>query len=479
MCARLPLALNIVAARAASQPSQPLADLAGQLRGTHRRLDLLDAGDPVTDVRTVFSWSCQSLAAPAARMFRLLGGVHPGPDISVAAAASLAGVPGRQARQALAELTGARLVIEHPVGRFSFHDLLREYAAEQAHAVDSDAERHAALRRVLDHYLHTARRAAGLLVPARIQIPFTTPQRGTAPEDLADDDAALAWLEAEYPVLLAAITTAAEAGLDEHAWQLPWTLSDFLPRRGRWQAYVATHDTALAAGRRLGDLGAQAYAHREIGYAQGLLGSYQDARAHLERALDLYRRLGERGNEAITTIHMAHLSGWQDRNSEAREHARQALDIAQAIGRTATQANALNTIGWYSALLGDFQEALSYCQQALEMLRGLGDRLGQAATLDSIGYIYLHLGDHRHALNCYQQALGLFADIGDHYKQAEALTGLGNTHRMSGDAAAARSCWQQALAILTDLGHPDADTVRGKLSQLSAASRQESPSSPA
>jgi tetratricopeptide (TPR) repeat protein len=468
LCARLPLALNIVAARAASEPVRPLADLARQLRDAHRRLDMLDAGDPVTDLRAVFSWSCQHLSAPAARMFRLLGGVHPGPDISVPAAASLAGVPPAQARQALDELTGARLLSEHPAGRFSFHDLLRAYAAEQ-HALDSDTERRVARHRMLDHYLHTACRAARLLAPTRDPITVASPQPGTAPVDLADDPAALAWLEAEYPVLLAAITLAAESGLDTYAWQLPWALSDFLARRGYWRAYVTTQDTALAAAQRLDDPGAQARARAELGYAHGMLGSYQDAHTHLQQALDLYRQLGDRTSEAIMNLSLAHLAGWQDRNGAARDHARQALEISQAEGHPAAQANALNTIGWYGAILGDHQEALGYCQQALDLLRDLGDRLGQAATLDSLGYIHHHLGHRARALDCYTEALRLFSDLGDRYKEAGTLSSLGDTHHAAGDVAAARECWQQALGILVDLGHPDADTVQGKLGEIASS----------
>jgi hypothetical protein len=52
------------------------------------RLDALDAGDPGSSVRAVFSWSTRQLTPGAARMFRLLG-LHPGPDITVPAAASL------------------------------------------------------------------------------------------------------------------------------------------------------------------------------------------------------------------------------------------------------------------------------------------------------------------------------------------------------------------------------------------------------
>jgi DNA-binding XRE family transcriptional regulator len=229
LCARLPLALNIVAARAAGEPCRSLAALAGQLRDARHRLDMLDTGDRVADVRAAFSWSCQHLAPLTARMFRLLGGVHPGPDISAPATASLAGVPLGQARRALAELAAARLVAEQPAGRFSLHDLLRAYAAEQAQAHESETERRAALHRMLDHYLHTTCRAALLLAPARDPLTLAVPQPGAVPEDLADYAQALSWLEAEHPVLLRAVATAAAAGLDTYAWQFPWGLSDFCP----------------------------------------------------------------------------------------------------------------------------------------------------------------------------------------------------------------------------------------------------------
>lgn len=472
LCARLPLALNILAARAIGEPTRALGDLAGQLRGPDRRLDMLDAGDPVTDVRVVFSWSCRHLSAPAARMFRLLGAVHPGPDVSVQAAASLAGVPLRQARQALEELTGSRLLTEHPVGRFSLHDLLCEYAAEQAKILDSGAERAAALRRVLDHYLHTAFRAARLLAPTRDPITVAAPEPGSAPQDFADDAQALAWMEAEYPVLLGVIAAAVESGFDIHAWQLPWGLSDFLDRRGHWQAYAATQNTGLAAAQRLGDSGAQARARAELGYVHGMLGSYRDADKHLRHAEALYRQLGDRGNEVMMNLRLAHLLGWQDRNAEARDHAMRALEISRAEGRPGTCANALNTLGWYTAMLGGHQEALGYCKEALDLLRSLGDRLGQAATLDSLGYVYRHLGEHRRALDCYQQALRLFSDLGDRYKQSEAFTGLGDTHYAAGNVEAAHECWQQALTILADLDHPDAQTLRGRLAQIPALTAQ-------
>jgi len=58
LCARLPLALSVAAARAAARPDLRLADLAGELREAHARFDGLGTGDAATDVRTVFSPLC-------------------------------------------------------------------------------------------------------------------------------------------------------------------------------------------------------------------------------------------------------------------------------------------------------------------------------------------------------------------------------------------------------------------------------------
>ncbi|MFD0599411.1 ATP-binding protein [Catellatospora coxensis] len=160
-CARLPLALAVVAARGAAHPSFPLSTLAAELRETRR---LLNSGDAGTDVQAVFSWSYRHLSQPAARLFRLLA-CHPGPDTAIPAAASLAGLPLIQVHRLLAELAHAHLVTEHAPGRFNLHDLLRGYAADLAESIDAPDVQRTAIQRGLDHYLHTAHAAALLLQP--------------------------------------------------------------------------------------------------------------------------------------------------------------------------------------------------------------------------------------------------------------------------------------------------------------------------
>jgi hypothetical protein len=69
--------------------------LVRELTDQRQRLHLMHIeDDPHADISAVFSWSYRSLGTEAARLFRLLG-LHPGPDISVPAAASLAGPAAR------------------------------------------------------------------------------------------------------------------------------------------------------------------------------------------------------------------------------------------------------------------------------------------------------------------------------------------------------------------------------------------------
>ncbi len=464
-CARLPLALTIAAARTA-QSGFPLASLADELADTDGRLDALSAGEPGSRLRAVFSWSYATLSTAAARLFRLLG-LHLGPDIAAAAAGSLAGSARPAVRALLAELTGANLLAERAPGRYTSHDLLRAYAAALTHDLDADGERHAATRRMLDHYLYTANNADCLLNRARdpIPLPLEAPAPGATPENPTDHAAAMAWFDIEQQNLLAAVEQAVTLGLDTQAWQLAWTLDTFLYRQGRWPDLTAIWQTALAAASRLHDPSAQAYAHRTLARVATRLGRYQDALTHHHRALDLYSQAGDLAGQAYTHQILAMLWERQHVPDRALDHARQALQLCKAAGHRRGQAAASNAVGWYHALLGDHQQALAFCQRALALYQQLGDRDGEAHTWDSLGYAH-HLARQPQAVDCYQQAIDLFHELGDHYQEAASLAGLGDTHSASGDHTAAHAAWQHALHIVSELHHTEADSLRQRLTQL-------------
>jgi DNA-binding SARP family transcriptional activator/Tfp pilus assembly protein PilF len=462
LCACLPLALAVAAARAADSPGFPLAALAGELADSASRLDALDAGDPAASVQVVFSWSYQQLSEQAARLFRLLG-LHPGPDISLPAAASLAATTPAQTRHLMRELARAHLIAEHVPGRYTFHDLLRAYAATQAQSTDSNADREAAIGRVLDHYLHTATSAAFRLNPAKRPLALAAPRPGTAPEQPADYRQALAWCDEEHQVLLAAIALAAESGFDTQAWQIPWAMAWFLWTRGHWQESVATQRTALAAATRLGDEEAQALSASILGTACTRSGDLEEARGHFATSLRLYEGLGNRVGVAKVHQNVSVLANRQGRYAEALGHAEQAVLLYHSIGDRTGEAEALNCVGWEHCVLGDYEKAREFCRQALTLAAEVGHRRIEPHAWDSLGYAEHHLGNFAEATACYQRALSRFRETGDRFTEADVLTRLGDTHQAAGKLTQAREAWQQALAILEDMQHPDAGKVRTKL----------------
>jgi tetratricopeptide (TPR) repeat protein/transcriptional regulator with XRE-family HTH domain len=461
-CAGLPLALSIVGARAAAQPDFPLAVFAAQLAaGAHHRLDALDTTDQRTQVRTVFSWSYRQLSPAAARLFRLLG-LHPGTQISAAAATSLAGDPPARVRATLAELTRTHLLTEPTPGRYALHDLLYAYATELAHRLDPDDQRRAAQHRLLDHYLHTAHTARYLL-HRHNPLELAAPQPGVVPEQPVSPEAALAWFDLEHRTLLAAVQLAAGAGFDTHAWQLPWAFGGFLDRRGQWEQAVSALGVGLAAAGRLGDRFGEARMRVTLGTHYLKLRRLPDARRQFEPALDLAGQVGDVAGQAMAHCGLNILRSRQGQPRAALAHAEQALRLFQAAGHRPGQASAHNGLGWSYSVLGDYERCIRHAERALALLRHLENRSIEANTWDTLGHAHRQLGHHPRAVDCYQRSADLHRDCGDWYGEATALTRLGDAHRDADDPDAARDAWKRAGDILRELGHPDADLVRARL----------------
>jgi tetratricopeptide (TPR) repeat protein len=427
-----------------------------------RRLDTLNAGEDAADVRAVFSWSYRALQPATARMFRLLG-LHPGQDIGVHTAASLAGEPVPKAQRQLAELAHAHLIVEHTPGRYTVHDLLRAYAIELGRAHDGEADRRTAVRRMLDFCVRTVQTANALVDPSREQAAARQPEPGAASKDLSDRQAALSWLNAEYPVLRDGVTLALDTGLDEYACHLAWLLGAFCRLRVYWTEWAAIEHAVLPATYRLADPLWQARVHRELAYAYASLDRYEAGQEHFEHALRLYGVLSDHVGLSRTHRGMCLMFERQGRYADALVHARRSRDLLLHTDDKPGKAYAYNSVGWHHALVGDFPEALDNCRQAVTLLAEAGDQLGEATAWDSVGYVHHHLGEYQEALACYDRALETFRELGDRYYEADTLVHVGDTLHATDDGPAAQVAWQRALAIFTELGRSEAAEVQTKM----------------
>jgi DNA-binding SARP family transcriptional activator/tetratricopeptide (TPR) repeat protein len=468
-CAGLPLALGIVAARAALHPTFPLAVLADELRDATTRLDGLDTGELRGNLRAVLSWSTQALGPQATNLFGLLG-FAPGPDISLPAAASLAGLPPARTRAVLRELEHASLLVQHVPGRYRMHDLIRLYATDAGHH-HTDDQRDAALRRVLDFYIHTADLAERVLAPQRLPIQLDTPAVGACPLALPDaPEAVLAWLEAEHGNLLAAQRLAADHGWHRAVWQIAWALDTFHYWQGHRHIQVATWQAALDAAIHLPDVAARTTAYRRLGHAYADLGDHRIAIEHLYRSLALADQHDDPLEQARAHRMLTVVWGLQGNANNALAHANRNLRLSRALNQPRRQADAYNVLGWSSARLGRYAAGYAHCQAALTLYREHPDPDGQADTLDSLGYIAHQTGRDHDALGYYQQAVAMFRACGNTYQLANSLNNLGQVLAGLGERQQARSVWDEAVRLFQQRGRrDDAERVRRRLATLDTA----------
>ncbi len=475
-CGHLPLALAVMAARAAADPGLPLGVLAEQLAGAADaeaaagaagpgpgRLEVLETGDPATSLGQLLSWSHRQLSPPAAQMFAMLG-VHCGPDITVPAAASLAGVSRPQAGRALAELADASLAAEHRPGRYVLHDLVRGYAAGVARQALGEAGIRAAVERSVDHYLHTGYISCDLPPPFAL----APPAPGVLPEKLPGEAELQDWAQTNQQVQLQAIAQAAAAGLVTRAWQMFFGQAWSLGGQGYWADCLAIAEVVVAAAEATGDQVALGWTHATVGRYGTFTGAHDEDRAHLARALDHFRRAGDLSGQAWAHLFTSGAYTMRGDLAEAIVQSGQALALFRQTGDQAGQGWALAGLGICHAYLGDCELARGYAGQALEVTPETGDPTTLAMAWHARAFVHSQLGEQRKAISCYRQALALAGERKHPMARGVLvimLAEFGDICRAAGDLPAAVQAWQQALQVLSDLGWPDLFGIQARLDQ--------------
>ncbi|MGW6444747.1 BTAD domain-containing putative transcriptional regulator [Lentzea sp. NPDC055074] len=444
-CAGLPLALGVVAARAAYGDS--LAVLADELE--RERLDALDIDDPTTGVRSVFSWSLRSISEPAGRLFVLLG-LHPGPDFAVEAAASLTALPVEEARRALHELVARSLLTAMDNGRFSLHDLLRDYAAERVMEMPEE-ERGLALRRMLDHYLHTAHACWQQLqfnIPPIVTEP---PAAGVVLEPVADADEAWAMFGVEHRVMLNAAERAGEFGADDFTWKVMFVMHGYLSREGYLYDVAAGHRRGLAAAERLGDFHAQSLMHRRLAATLISFNEYDEGEHHLREAIRCAEPAGDVLAEAHLRRGLAFTYEKQGRFAEA-------LDVLADVHPRMEGHSDSYEVGRHLAAFGRAHHNTGQGARALELCLGAarkfseteynGQEEGPAGNLETLGDIYRGLGRHDEAIESYERALVVWRSMRGGTNVADCLLMLGRAFIDAGRPERAREALTEGLDVI-------------------------------
>lgn len=471
VCAGLPLALRIAAARLAAAPDRTIGELADRLADTAHRLDVLHVEDRA--VRASFQVSYADLAGIAAskrgrevmRAFRLLG-LWDGPTISLPAVAALTGRP-THVTEALAEtLIEANLLESKAPHRYQFHDLMRIYARERAECDEPRIDRELALCRLFNWYLLTADRACGLIEPERYDLLVPADDATVVPLDFQSRQQAVSWCDSESANLVAAIRQQAHHGFARLAWQLPSVLAPYYNLRKLWADWIATHKLGLASADRNSDPLGMARMLTGLGRAYNDLHRFDEALSSYRQALVLYRRAGDEYGVLRTLINLTCLYGTQGQPEAVITACEEALGLARELDEMHAEAVILGNLACAHMELGRNEEAIRNLQLALTFRQNRNDIYGQAMVHHNLGEAYRILRRDEESADHLGQALKIRREIGDRYGEAITLAQFGELFRQRHRHDVAREYMTDALRIFEDIAAPDAARIKAALSDM-------------
>ncbi|WP_214325727.1 AfsR/SARP family transcriptional regulator [Nonomuraea sediminis] len=461
LCGFLPLAVRIAATRLRHRPRWSVAHLAERLRDERRRLAELARSE--RGVAAAFTLSYRQLTADQQRLFRLLG-LHPGRDLEPYAAAALADLSVECTEDLLEDLLDAHMLQQRAFGRYVFHDLLRQYAAQLAAEQEPPHVAHAALTRLLDHQLTTAAAAMDVLYPdsahRRPRI-----ERSAPPVPLHDAARALAWLDAERANLVLAADHDAP-----HTCLLATTLYRYLYDHAHHDDALALYGKALQAARRRQDPAGEGRALTDLGWVHQVQGNHDVAREHFDRALAACRTAEDLRGQARALVGLGRVA---TDHEPARKANLQALELFREIGDRFGEAVTLDYLGIVHERLGQYADAADLHRQALELSREIGSRGGEADALNNLGAACARLGRHAEARDHLEQALELYRRFGYRRGEATALNSLAEVAATLGDPGQAVRLHHAALDLAVELNNRGEERrARQAIAQLPATSER-------
>lgn len=476
LCGGLPIALRAAASYLATHPRRPLRRLVDELEDPSTRLARLDVGTGHS-VSVVFDAAVRGLSASAAHAYRLIS-LHPGPDISVWAAAALLEVSSEVAGDLLDELIQAGLVDEDEDGRYHFHGLVRLHAREYAEAMEEPAARLGAVSRIVTWYLAQAYRADWIALGARLRVggaPYDSPSMadrgGPAGDDgplLRSDVDALDWLDAERANLLAVQRLAAERGFDEAAWRLCEPLWPLFLSRKHYADWVDSHEVARDAAARRGELVGEAQARKQLAAAFRELGRLEEATVQAQAALELTERAGHERLRASVLEAIGKLRLARGELVSAQAAFEESRQVNLRLGNPRGVLLQENLLGLVLLREGRNAEAYELLSRVSVGIAAFDER-NQAR-------VRLNLARAAGALGRDEEAAGLFGQTAEQYRrrgepsgEIRALTALVDL-AWSGDDGARQLGYLQRIIELYEDGSMGerAEPFRRRLSELTS-----------
>ncbi|MFJ2862475.1 tetratricopeptide repeat protein [Kitasatospora sp. NPDC087314] len=443
-CAGLPAALQVAGRWVRKHRHRELRRLIDELTAELHR-------EGVPMVEAVWDAAYASLTPGAARLYRLLPH-HPGPVITVQAAAALLGTGPAPAEDALDELEQAGLLHPRPDGLHQ-HDLLRGHALRRATGDPEDTA--AVRRRLVRWYRRQAARADLLAAGPRLTVARPAAEEPALAEvpdiPLADPHQAMHWLEGEHLALYGCVRIAHEDGLDADAVALCeplWThfldhqhYADAIDAFGRGAASADRADDPLAVVRMRCQLARPLWEQRR----------YQEAAEHLRIAVARARLLGDTPDErklrASAVEFRGKLASVQGDWAAAVPDFEAAREEHLAIDNPYGVMLQTYLLGRAAVALGQPDRAIALLTEAHTTATALRRDRMSARTAYELATALRGAGRHAEAAPLYRHALTSARARRSTTDQLRVLDTLTTFHEELGDPDTAEACRTEATRL--------------------------------
>lgn len=376
----------------------------------------------------------------------------------------------------VADLLDKSLLQLAPGGRYTLHELLRQFAAEKL----TSTQMAAIQQQYSLHYLAWVAQQEPKLYQAEAEQALTEMRR-----DIAHIRQAWQWAVAKglWTVVAASINSIARVYM-QTGWQqerytlfqaaLPYVqmqrekttpshLTEVLSylhlyratdllSQGEIPAALAAAQTSVELGTQYGHTRAAGEAHGFIGWLYQTQAEYDTALSHLQQALTILTALNEARLCALMHVRMGTVYWRQEAYELAQVNYEQALQTYTALGYQAGMAHCQSGLALVFTARGLYTQALTAHQQAWDLDASLGNKTGMARHIGNKGTVYHLMGNLEQAETCYQQALQFEQETGFQPSIGIWLGNIGQVYAGRGDHETAVTYYDQAISRLRAVG---------------------------
>jgi tetratricopeptide (TPR) repeat protein len=216
--------------------------------------------------------------------------------------------------------------------------------------------------------------------------------------------------------------------------------------------YRGVYERAADLTRQCIDLAQRSGARLALAWGQLLAIAYlliedvDEVRRTYAAVAPVIAELDQRANVVTAALMVARRLFWQDGKSlETRDHLYPALAISRELGDYWLQGHCLLLLGVVAYSVGEFDEACRLHSEALRIRRDLGDKPGIARALVHLGEATMRLGRYAEAERLFDEALASARMTGDRQYAAVCLDCLGYISYLKGAYAVAQQQFEEGL----------------------------------